>query len=183
VAAALCCVVTVVAAPRLLRGVLPDAEALARSDPLSIEGPCTPAEVQDYLADTGPRLERLLAGLDTIGQGPVGREHLSSIDLDALRGARAELAERGVAPCLTDLRDEEVALADAVIAEVEPLQGPGRPSAVQSAKALFSLVPAVRLRVERMKDARQRLEVRYQLTGAQGTAMPVFVPYPAPSSP
>jgi hypothetical protein len=181
--AAACCVLTVWLAPRLVRLAMPDPVAVAQADPLSIEGQCTQAEVRAYLAETGPRLERLLAGLSAFGQQSSGQPDLSDIDVAVLRAARAELAGREVAACLRGLRDEEVALADAMIKEVAGLQAAGTPSALQAGRALLGLLPAVRLSVERMKDARRRLEVSHGITDARGTPMPEVVPLETPTGP
>lgn len=166
--ALLLCGGTVLLLPRLVGLALPDPVQVARDNPLGIEGDCSREAAATYLADTGPRLERLFAGLEALSQAPSGQADLSRIDLDALRASRTALAATDVAPCLRAMRDEEVALADTVLEQVAPLQKGGTPSPLQAGAAILGLVRGVRVHVARIADARARLEARYGLTATPG---------------
>lgn len=178
------CLATFLLAPVALRLAMLDPDAAVRDSPLSIEGACTRDEVVAYLGETGPRFEKLFDGLEALSQSGSGGSNLSAVDVVALRASRDELAAHQLAPCLSALRDEEVALADVVIDQVANLQVAGTPSALRSGAALLGLMRGVRPRVARMQDARERLEERYGISSASGTDTPVpLAPLAAPAYP
>lgn len=156
----------------------PEVEVAAvPNDPISIEGDCTRAEVAGFLLNTGPRLERLFAGMEAFNRS--GAEDFSKLDVAMLRDSRDALVAMSLPPCLHGARDEEVALANDIIKVMEPLSVSSEPSLDQSLTALAGMIGTVPIHVARIKDAHRRLEERFDLPpSVSGVA-----PYPAPGYP
>jgi hypothetical protein len=156
-----CVVATVWVGPPLVGRLLPDPALEAAKDPISIDGPCTRSDVASYLATSGPRLERLFAALDVVETSGDAAARLRAIDVAALRAAQEHLRRQPVEPCLVGLRDEEVALAETVIHEIETLQAKDSISSLDAGLAAFSLARGVRRSVVRLNDAEHRLRDWY----------------------
>jgi hypothetical protein len=139
--------------------------------------------VASYVAETGPRLEHLLAGLESFNARPPDQRQVADIDLAGLRARRDELAALPVAACLVALRDEEVALATGVIDQVAGLQAEGTPTGFGAGLALIGLLREVPVRVARIQDAQTRLKERYQVPEPGQTPLPMEAPPTEASAP